>query len=216
MCGRHAYLNLNRILACTLAEGPGKRFCLWTQGCKRRCVGCCNADMLAIEPRHLVSVDELCRQIANSKTENDIEGVTFLGGEPMLQAPNLSSVARFAKDIRLSVMVFTGYTHAECISGRIGGARDLLAYVDILVDGPFVRAQIDDSRNWVGSRNQKFIYLTDRYSSEIEVDSRLRRIVEVRSEDGDLFWNGDPHVVQSVLGRQCCDDSASAVCLKDR
>lgn len=216
MCGRHAYLNLNRILACTLAEGPGKRFCLWTQGCKRRCVGCCNADMLAIEPRHLVSVDELCRQISISKTENDIEGVTFLGGEPMLQAPNLSSVARFAKDVGLSVMVFTGYTHEECMSGRIEGVRDLLAYVDVLVDGPFVRVQIDDSRNWVGSRNQKFIYLTDRYSSEIEVDSRLRRIVEVRSEGDDLFWNGDPHVVRSVLGHQYCDDSARAVCQKER
>ena len=198
MCGRHAYLNLNRILACTLAEGPGKRFCLWTQGCKRRCVGCCNADMLAIEPRHLVSVDELCRQIANSKAENDIEGVTFLGGEPMLQAPNLSSVARFAKDIGLSVMVFTGYTHAECISGLIGGARDLLAYVDILVDGPYDATRPEVDRNWVGSTNQRFHYLTSVYDSKIEIDESCRHLVEVRHEGQRIMINGCPATVNNL------------------
>lgn len=199
MSERLAYLNLNRILPCTLAEGPGRRFCIWTQGCKRHCDGCCNADMLPLEPHELVPVADLCEMISEAQTNDGIEGVTFLGGEPMLQATNLSVVACHAHGLGLTVLVFTGYTYEECQSGALAGARELLSNTDVLVDGAFVKERLDNVRNWVGSTNQRFIYLTDAYTKAVETDPRLRNLVEVRTRNGGLFLNGDPRVVGEFM-----------------
>ena len=196
---RLAYLNLNRILPCTLAEGPGRRFCIWVQGCKRHCDGCCNADMLPLEPRKLVSVADVCRMISEAKENDDIEGITLLGGEPMLQATNLSVVACHAHGLGLTVLVFTGYTYEECQSGALAGARELLLNTDVLVDGAFIKDRPDKVRNWVGSANQRFIYLTNAYTKAIETDIHMRNLVEVRMFDGEFFLNGDPHVVSEFM-----------------
>ena len=199
MAASTAYLNLNRILGNTLAEGPGLRFCLWTQGCLRRCPGCCNAGMLPIEPRLLVTIGEVCEMIERAHKETGIEGVTFLGGEPVLQAENLAYVAKFTHKIGLSVIVFTGFTYSECMAEPVPGTRMLLADTDVLIDGPFIKEQVDITRNWVGSYNQKFNYLTGRYSALIETDFRYNNIVEVRAGGNGVLVNGSPHVVSRIV-----------------
>src|SRR4051812_10819834 len=54
-----ARLRLAQVIACTEAEGPGRRFAVWVQGCPLRCPGCCNPEMLPFEGGHEVGVDEL-------------------------------------------------------------------------------------------------------------------------------------------------------------
>jgi len=174
------FLNLNRFLSCTVAEGPGKRFCLWTQGCAKHCPGCCNAPLQTFEPRLILPVSEICEQILQSLEENEIEGVTFLGGEPLLQAKGLAEVARFAWEHGLSVMVFTGYTLSECRENPLPGVPELLRCTDVLIDGPYLRDQQDERRNWVGSTNQTFHYITNRYTPAIETDPTTSALVEIR------------------------------------
>ena len=183
-------------LPCTEAEGPGRRAALWVQGCNKRCRGCCNPAYLQLAERELVSASSVLDWLRNAHHAHDLEGVTFLGGEPMLQAQGLAFVAQGAQSLGLSVMVFSGYTKSELDVLRLPGADQLLRYTDVLVDGPFEANLPEQSRRWVGSTNQQFNYLTERYDARIESGDRLDRVLESRLKtDGTVFINGWPERV---------------------
>ena len=183
-------------LPCTEAEGPGRRAALWVQGCNKRCRGCCNPAYLQLVERELVSAASVLEWLENAHHAHDLEGVTFLGGEPMLQAQGLTVVAQGAQSLGLSVMVFSGYTKSELDVLRLPGADQLLRYTDVLVDGPFEANLPEQSRRWVGSTNQQFNYLTERYDARIESGDRLDRVLEIRLKtDGTVFINGWPERV---------------------
>lgn len=92
-----------------------------------------------------------------------VEGITLLGGEPLDQVQASAEVARLARAHGLGVICFTGYTLEDL--RLVPHAAALLDHVDLLVDGPFVAALRDYARTLVGSSNQRFIHLTDRYSN---------------------------------------------------
>lgn len=190
------WLNMASRLPCTEAEGPGRRAALWVQGCNKRCRGCCNPAYLQLTERELVSASSVLDWLRNAHHAHDLEGVTFLGGEPMLQAQGLAFVAQGAQSLGLSVMVFSGYTKSELDVLRLPGADQLLRYTDVLVDGPFEANLPEQSRRWVGSTNQQFNYLTERYDARIESGDRLDRVLEIRLKtDGTVFINGWPERV---------------------
>ena len=196
------YANLNRVLEHTVAEGPGNRFCLWTQGCLKRCPGCCNAAMRELRAELLLPVQEVCRQIRFSCGAHGIEGITLLGGEPFLQARSLTLVARFAHSLGLNVLAFSGYERefleAPENDAFLPGCRELLAECDVLIDGPYLRDFPDTRRNWVGSANQRFHYLTSVYGPEIETSETFRHIVELRIHTDSLAWNGCPKTLADI------------------
>jgi len=79
----------------------------------------------------------VCELIIESQIKNGIEGITLLGGEPVLQAKGLSEVASFCKKRDLSVITFTGYALADLLADHIPYTDELLQYTDILADGYF-------------------------------------------------------------------------------
>lgn len=94
-------------------------------------------------------------------------------------------------------MTFSGYTLQELKDLSLPGTRGLLAWTDVLVDGPYEASNPDRSRNWVGSTNQRFHYLTDRYNSSIEGVDVLERQLELRiRDDGRLVFNGWPFLIR--------------------
>ena len=188
-------LNIARVLERTRAEGPGLRFCIWTQGCLRNCPGCCNAAMQPLVPRMLVPAQEMATRVLSAAKRHGLEGVTFLGGEPLLQAKGLAEVARSVRHAGLTVMVFTGFTLEECRSNPLPGVAELLAETDVLVDGPYLADHPEPKRNWIGSSNQRFHYFTDAYGSEIENAPAWRGVVEVRVEGDVLRLNGCPRAL---------------------
>ena len=175
-------INYSRIRDYTLAEGPGKRLCVWTQGCLIACPGCCNAAMQPLEIRELITLDAFCNRIAAAQKRYDIEGITFLGGEPFLQARTLAQAAAYAKSIGLTVLTFTGYTLESIRRAPFPGADALLNSTDVLIDGPYRQDLPDSGRNWVGSANQRFWYLTPAYGPAIETDPEFRGIVEIQTD----------------------------------
>ena len=184
-----AYLNVAAIRPCTVSEGPGKRFAIWLQGCLKRCPGCCNPEMQAIEERHIVAVGDLLELILESVEQNDIEGVSLIGGEPFLQADGLSILASGVHEAGLSVVAFSGYTYEELVSG-IPEQRRLLDLVDILIDGPYLEQEPDHERGWIGSSNQKVHYVSDRYDSGMEYSGE--NSVEILVGENELLVNGWP------------------------
>jgi anaerobic ribonucleoside-triphosphate reductase activating protein len=135
-------------------NGPGCRAVVWVQGCQRSCPSCFNPESWSFEPNQIVSIDTLVKRILSEPAH---EGVTFSGGEPFWQAPALAEVARRVKAHGLNVMSFTGFTLVELQSDAAPpGAQELLAQLDILVDGPYVEGlAIHDPTSPVSSRNQQ-------------------------------------------------------------
>lgn len=179
-------LDVYKILTNTKVEGPGNRFCIWVQGCKKHCKGCYARDTWEFGCGQKLSVSELFKMIS---AEKDIEGVTFLGGEPFEQAVDLAQLAAMVKEQGLSVVCFSGYTINELKQKNDQAVNDLLCNVDLLIDGGFETENFDISRPWVGSSNQKYHFLTDFYTPEII--NQYKNKIEARiSPDGKLEING--------------------------
>jgi anaerobic ribonucleoside-triphosphate reductase activating protein len=141
----------------------------------------------------LMESSDVCFLIQLAKEKHNIEGVTFLGGEPMLQAKGLSEVADWCNKNDLSVMTFTGYTLENLRNENIAGVETLIANTDILVDGRYDEMLQETERNWVGSRNQCFYFLTNRYEKNVVYDTRYAHSVELRIRtDGTIQSNGFP------------------------
>lgn len=186
-------LRVAAFLKVTEAEGPGRRAALWVQGCSIRCPGCCNPHLFSAEGGQEREVSAVVAEIAEVRSE--IEGVTFLGGEPFEQAAPLSDLAREVRRLGLSVMTFTGYTLEE-LRARTDPAVDaLLASTDLLVDGRYEAALPERARRWAGSTNQRFHFLTARYAPGVErISAEVpERTVEARiSPGGHVLLTGWP------------------------
>lgn len=187
------FLNVAKRIPCTSVEGPGLRYALWVQGCDIDCPGCCNQELLPFVRRQVISSSEIIAEIEQARAIHAIEGVTFLGGEPAYQAKALAEISASCQLQGLSVMLFTGFRLDQLCRRGIPGVEQLLSHVDIVVDGPFVAGRPDRHRNWVGSENQKFHYLTKRYDRTIEKSDYDRPAVEFRIRlDGNWEINGFP------------------------
>ena len=179
-------IDVYKIIANTTVEGPGIRFCIWVQGCKKHCSGCWAKDTWKFGVGSKYTVEELFSLI---KQETQLEGVTFLGGEPFEQTKELAVLAQMIKSAGLSVVCFTGYTLEELRLKNSADINSFLENIDLLIDGGFEKEKFDLSRPWVGSSNQRFIFLTDRYNQE-EI-SLYKNKIEVRiSQDGKTEING--------------------------
>ncbi len=160
------YLNIMGYVDESQVNGPGKRAVVWVQGCDRHCPGCFNPDSWSFEINQLISVEELAEKIL-SNPEN--EGVTFSGGEPFWQAPALTDLAKRLKASGLSVMSFSGFTLTELQSDQAPpAASDLLAQLDILIDGPYVESQaVNTADSPVSSANQRVRILNPKFQDQI-------------------------------------------------
>ncbi|GIP11211.1 4Fe-4S single cluster domain-containing protein [Paenibacillus macerans] len=185
-------LRISRIVEKTKVEGPGLRYAIWVQGCPIRCEGCFNPHTWEMDGGKIREIDEIVSDIQIVRNASpELEGVTFLGGEPFSQAYELSVLARKVKEMNLSVVTFSGYDYDTIRRSGHRGWQQLLKETDLLIDGPYIQSQHDLSRPWIGSRNQQYRFLTDRYK---ELEARLPNIankIEIRLHaDGTITANG--------------------------
>lgn len=169
-----------QIIKLTKVEGPETRYCIWFQGCSRHCKGCWAEATWPHDGGIEVDTKELLEDILNTP---DIQGVTFLGGEPFEQPESLEFLARGAKEAGLSVLCFTGGKIEEIKN------REILKYIDILIDGEFREEEKDYSRPWVGSKNQRYHFLTDRYNEKILTQYKNKIEVNIQ-KNGLITING--------------------------
>jgi anaerobic ribonucleoside-triphosphate reductase activating protein len=163
-----------------MVNGPGERAVVWFQGCDLSCRGCCNQSSHAFDRNRDRPVQEVGDWILSRP---GIEGVTFSGGEPFQQAPQLCALCEYLKLRRasLSIGAFTGYTLCELTEGRWhwkahegdgwvnGNARlfdQIKQFLDFGVFGRFRQTMACNDKPLCGSRNQEVVFFTDRYSPQ--------------------------------------------------
>ncbi|MFR9751469.1 4Fe-4S single cluster domain-containing protein [Nocardia sp. 004] len=170
-------LRIARILHGTTAEGPGLRTAVWMQGCAIRCPGCINPHLFTTRGGHHLAPETI---VADAVTAG-CEGITLLGGEPFDQPAPCADLVEAAHAAGLGVLVFTGYLH-EDLAARGYEERRFLQHIDCLVDGPYRADQPEQHRALVGSGNQRFLHLTDRYRHYDPHTGRNQLDVRVQSD----------------------------------
>jgi len=169
-------LNLHSFEPISEIYGPGKRFVIWTQGCNLACKGCWNRETWSFKNNLLFSSTKLLNLIL--KYKNDIEGVTILGGEPLLQKESLFDFIKLIKkETELSIMLYTGFEKTEFTALD----KKIISKIDILIAGRYIEEKRNLFLTWRGSSNQKIEFITDRYnkndipfeSNMIEIDINL-------------------------------------------
>ncbi len=136
----------------TMVDGPGFRTSIYCAGCPNACPGCHNPQSWDINQGHEMSTDDIMKVIEADPFAN----VTFSGGDPMFQPEGFAELAeairaRTDKDI----WCFSGFRYEALLQNP--RQRRLLEQLDVLVDGPFVKALRDESLVFRGSSNQRII-----------------------------------------------------------
>ena len=143
----------------SIVDGPGIRFVVFSQGCPHHCPGCHNAVTHDFEGGYDCSIERILAEIDANPL---LDGVTFSGGEPVCQPEGFLILAREIKKKNLSIIMYSGYTFEELLEMAKAHLplSELLAAVDILIDGKYEESLRDLTLLFRGSRNQRVIDLT--------------------------------------------------------
>jgi anaerobic ribonucleoside-triphosphate reductase activating protein len=178
---------IHAILPVSQANGPGRRAVVFVQGCRLACKGCWNNRTHAFSGAEILVADVLDR-VLQYVSEQDLDGVTLSGGEPMQQAHDLAALL---KDLRasipaISIGMFTGYSRRELDRGRfwtrqtsdtgdrIGLWQSIRNELDFAVMGRYNRLQ-PSADALCSSKNQNLYIFTARHS----LDQFAEQSVEV-------------------------------------
>ncbi len=140
----------------SIVDGAGIRSVIWFQGCSHNCPGCHNPETHAFNKGTERSIASLKKEIKALEYQ---DGVTFSGGDPMMQIDALCELAKCVKECGMNVWTYTGYTWDEVL--KLGEENpkylEALKYIDILVDGRFVLSLKSFDVEFRGSSNQRII-----------------------------------------------------------
>ncbi|MCR5763110.1 MAG: anaerobic ribonucleoside-triphosphate reductase activating protein [Treponema sp.] len=149
-----------------VADGEGVRVSLFVSGCRNRCKGCFQPetwDFCYGEEFTWQTEDE----IVEALEPDFISGLTVLGGEPF-EEENQIVLTPFLRRIRekfpdKNIWCYTGYVYDKDL--QPGGRKhiyctdEMLSYIDVLIDGPFIEELKDISLSFRGSSNQRILHL---------------------------------------------------------
>ncbi|MEJ2766234.1 4Fe-4S single cluster domain-containing protein [Photobacterium sp. MCCC 1A19761] len=148
------YFNIAHIEPLSHIYGPGDRFVVWFQGCALACDGCWNRDMWSFKSKQLVHRESLLEQILYTPS---IQGVTFLGGEPLHQSGNLWWLIRQIRErSNLTIFLFTGYEEDEL--RQHNHLSNIHQLCDIAAIGRYRSDRRNTNQQWIGSENQIIIF----------------------------------------------------------
>ena len=156
----------------TQANGPGKRCCLWLQGCSLGCDGCFNPETHSVLTGNWHGVEEVFDWIVQSPA---VEGLTVSGGEPLQQPQALLELLELVRSkTDLSVLLFTGFARTELEhSGMFSRLEPL---VDVLIAGRYV-SDLALRSGLIGSSNKSVHFFSTRYGEEDLADVPVSEVI---------------------------------------
>lgn len=140
------------IITDSIVDGTGIRVVVFLQGCKWNCKGCHNPHLFSMEDGIEIDETKFAKKIL--KELNPMHsGITFSGGDPILQHEALFTVIDYIKRRRpdLNIWLYTGFLFKDIMD------LPLVHKIDVIVDGPFVIEKKDIALKFRGSANQRII-----------------------------------------------------------
>jgi anaerobic ribonucleoside-triphosphate reductase activating protein len=170
--------------------GLGKRAVIWVQGCTHACKGCIVPESWDADGGEEIEISELATWILE---QPDLEGITFSGGEPMMQAEGIASLIETVRSHRdLGILCYTGYRLEYLQQHGNQHQQALLDRLDLLIDGLYVESLHGDLL-WRGSTNQRLLPLSDRYRQALKNLPDRSAGLEIHTDpDGSFFVAGVP------------------------
>ncbi len=140
----------------SIVDGEGLRSVIWFQGCSHNCLGCHNPETHDFNAGIEKSIEDIKEEIRGLEFQ---KGVTFSGGDPMMQIEALEELTRCVQECGMNVWVYTGFTFEEVLELAKKNEHyiNALNNIDVLVDGKFVMDLKSFDVQFRGSSNQRII-----------------------------------------------------------
>jgi anaerobic ribonucleoside-triphosphate reductase activating protein len=146
-------LKIAGMVSDSITDGPGLRTAIFFQGCDKDCEGCHNPEARKMDGGSEISAEEILETIRGNILTS---GVTFTGGEPLLQATEIIPLAKKIRELNLDIALYTGDTVEKIFAGG-GDKLELLRHVDTIIDGPFLIKERSLALPFRGSTNQRIL-----------------------------------------------------------
>lgn len=153
-------MQIDRIIHPTKALGPGNRIVVWTVGCTKRCFNCSNPELWARDKRKDIPVPELYRYIKALCANNQVDGITFTGGDPLEQGEDLLTLLALCSRLTEDILVYTGFEIEEIEAKTLA---EMSLYISCLIDGRYIERYNDNESSLIGSSNQRIIVFKGAY-----------------------------------------------------
>ena len=148
-------MRYNKIRKMDISNGPGVRVSIFTQGCAFNCPNCFNPETHDFNGGKEFT-DETLDKILNLCDNENVEGLSILGGEPC-HPKNIEGTTRLAKAFKAKfpkkdLWIWSGFSFDKDLKDK-----ELMNYADVVVDGQYIDAVRNPSLKWKGSDNQRVI-----------------------------------------------------------
>lgn len=134
------------VLTCSLVNGEGVRYVIFTQGCKHYCKGCQNQDTWDFDGGYDMDITTLADDIL--KRKKHLDGITLSGGDPFYQQEECVKLLKLLPE--MNVWIYTGFNYDDICD------TELARLADVIVDGQFIEELRCDGK-YFGSSNQRVI-----------------------------------------------------------
>ena len=158
-------MNYSNIKYCDIANGTGVRTTLFVSGCRNHCIGCFQPETWDFD-YGTPFTDDTIKEIIENSYQDYVAGLTLLGGDPF-EEENQIELIKLVSEFKevypnKNIWAYTGYLLEDLLEGgkkHIYLTNDLLDYIDVLVDGPFIAEKKNLCLKFRGSENQRLIDL---------------------------------------------------------
>lgn len=177
-------MHYGELKKCDIANGIGVRVTLFVSGCTNHCPDCFQPQTWDFDYGRAFT-DETKAEIFAELDKPFVNGLTVLGGEPF-EPRNQRELLPLLREVRekypdKTIWCFTGFRLEDELLRSDSYPRcevtdELLACINVLVDGRFVKELKDISLQFRGSRNQRVIDMDrTREAGEITIWEKLRK-----------------------------------------
>lgn len=156
-------MNYSAIKTFDIANGIGVRTVLFVSGCRNRCEGCFQPETWDFN-FGTPFTKETESEIIRATKPDYVSGLTLLGGDPFEEENQeglIGFMRRFKREFPdKDVWAFTGYLLEDLLEGgakHTAHTDELLSYINVLVDGPFILDKKNITLQFRGSENQRLI-----------------------------------------------------------
>ena len=148
-------MKYNKIRKMDISNGPGVRVSIFMQGCAFHCENCFNKETWDFNGGTDFT-EETIKKVLELCDKDFIVGLSILGGEPM-HPNNIDGTTSLAKAFKekfpnKNLWVWSGYLFDKDLKDK-----EVLKYIDVLVDGQFINNLHNPTLKWKGSANQRVI-----------------------------------------------------------